>query len=536
MNFDPHNHPYPSKRMPAYAKNGMVATSQPLAAQAGRDILNQGGNAVDAAIATAACLTVVEPCSNGIGGDAFAIVWLDGDLYGLNGSGPSPASMTIDAVKQRGYDTMPTTGLIPVTVPGAPASWASLSKRFGKLPLLDVLQPAITLAEEGFAVTPTISRQWKTSYKRFQAAHIGDEFSAWFETFSLNQRAPEPGEIWRSPNHAHTLRLIGETNAKAFYSGELADQIDAFFKKHHGFLRKEDLAAFEPEWVDPIHTNYKGYDVWEIPPNGQGLIALMALNILENVEINEKENVDTYHKQIEALKLAFTDGQAYITDENHMSVPTQSLLDKSYAAKRAQEIGETAQLPTVGKPTASGTVYLCTADSEGNMVSFIQSNYMGFGSGLVVPGTGISLQNRGHSFSLDHNHDNALAPNKRPYHTIIPGFLTKDQQAVGPFGVMGGFMQPQGHVQVVMNTVDFLLHPQAALDSPRWQWTEGNKILLEPSFPRHIAEALARKGHDVTIANDVMSFGRGQIIWKDDEKESYVGGTESRTDSHIATL
>lgn len=536
MQFDPHSHPYPSTTMPIYAKKGMVATSQPIAAQVGRDILKQGGNAVDAAIATAACLTVVEPCSNGIGGDAFAIVWLDGAIYGLNGSGPSPEALTIEEVKQRGFDSMPTTGLIPVTVPGAPASWASLSERFGKLSLLDVLQPAIDIAEEGFAVTPTISRQWKMSYNRFKKQHTAEEFTAWFGTFSLHNRAPEPGEIWRSPNHAKTLRLIGETNGRAFYEGELADQIDAFFKKHNGYLRKEDLAAYEPEWVQPIRTNYKGYDVWEIPPNGQGLIALIALNILEALEIGEKESVETYHKQIEAIKLAFADGKAYITDEDHMSVPTASLLNKTYAAKRAAEIKDQATLPTVGKPVGSGTVYLCTADEEGNMVSFIQSNYMGFGSGLVVPDTGISLQNRGHAFSLDVNHDNALAPKKRPYHTIIPGFLSKDEKGIGPFGVMGGFMQPQGHVQVVMNTIDFLLHPQAALDSPRWQWTEGNKVLLEPTFPRHIAEGLARKGHEISVANDVISFGRGQIIWKDEAKGSYVGGMETRTDSAISSL
>lgn len=534
MKFDPNYHPYPSTRMPIYSKKGMVATSQPLAAQAGLDMLKQGGNAIDAAIATAACLTVVEPCSNGIGGDAFALLWIKGELHGLNGSGPSPASISIDKVKQRGYEAIPSSGLIPVTVPGVPAAWAALSERFGKLPLIDVLTPAITYAEEGFAVTPTIARQWQASFNKFKKNHTAEEFEAWFETFAPNGAAPKAGEIWRSQTHADTLKEIAETKAKSFYSGKLADQIDAFSSKYDGFLSKADLAAYKPEWVKPIHVNYKGYDVWEIPPNGQGLIALLALNLLNKLEIGEKENIETYHQQIEAIKLAFADGQTYITDERNMSTSASALLSDAYATERVKLIQDTALEPAAGKPNSSGTVYLSTADNEGNMVSFIQSNYMGFGSGLVVPGTGIALQNRGHNFSLDPEHDNRLEPNKRTFHTIIPGFLTKDGAPIGPFGVMGGFMQPQGHVQVVMNTVDFNLHPQAALDSPRWQWMEGKKVMLEPNFPRHIAEGLARKGHQIVIANDASPFGRGQIIWYDDEKQSYVGGTESRTDSAIA--
>ncbi|MFB4259779.1 gamma-glutamyltransferase family protein [Shouchella clausii] len=534
MNHDPHLHPYPSTRMPVYAKNGMVATSQPLAAQAGLEILKQGGNAIDAAIATAACLTVVEPCSNGIGGDAFAIVWTEGKLHGLNGSGPAPASISIDNVKQKGFEEIPKYGMIPVTVPGAPASWAALSERFGKLPLLDVLQPAIRHAEEGFALSPTVARQWKASYDKFKAENNTEEFQAWFETFVPNGHLPKAGEIWKSPDHAETLRSIGETKGASFYKGDLAAKIAAFFEKHGGFLSKADLENFQPEWVEPIHVNYRGYDVWEIPPNGQGLVALMALNMLNQVDIGDKEAVDTYHMQIEAIKLAFSDGQKYITDTNNMSEKIEDLLSDTYAKERLRLISNEAMLPTAGKPKASGTVYLSTADADGNMVSFIQSNYMGFGSGLVVPGTGIAMQNRGHNFSMDPNHDNCLAPNKRTYHTIIPGFLTKAGKPIGPFGVMGGFMQPQGHVQVIMNTIDFQLHPQAALDSPRWQWVEGKNILLEPTFPRHIAEALARKGHNITIANDTMPFGRGQIIWKDEEKGTYVGGSESRTDGAVA--
>ncbi|MBM7837437.1 gamma-glutamyltranspeptidase/glutathione hydrolase [Alkalihalobacillus xiaoxiensis] len=534
MNFDPHYHPYPSTRQPVYAKKGMVATSQPLAAQAGLDILKQGGNAVDAAIATAACLTVVEPCSNGIGGDAFALVWINDELHGLNGSGPAPASISIEKVKERGFDSMPSSGFIPVTVPGAPASWAALSERFGKLPLLEVLKPAITYAEEGFAITSTIARQWQTSFKRFKENHTAEEFASWFDTFAPNGTAPQAGDIWRSQAHADTLREIGETRATSFYTGNLAEKIGEFSSNYNGFLAKSDLAAYKPEWVKPIHVNYKGYDVWEIPPNGQGLIALQALSLLNKLPIGEKETIDTYHKQIEAIKLAFADGLNYITEETKMSVNTADLLSETYASERVKLIQEEALEPVAGKPLSSGTVYLSTADDEGNMVSFIQSNYMGFGSGLVVPGTGIALQNRGHNFSLHPEHDNRLEPNKRTFHTIIPGFLTKNGAPIGPFGVMGGFMQPQGHVQVVMNTVDFHLHPQAALDSPRWQWMEGKKVMLEPNFPRHIAEGLARRGHQIVIANDSMPFGRGQIIWYDADKQSYIGGTESRTDSAIA--
>jgi gamma-glutamyltranspeptidase/glutathione hydrolase len=314
----------------------------------------------------------------------------------------------------------------------------------------------------------------------------------------------------------------------------LAEQIDQFSKQHGGFISAEDLAAYKPEWVQPIKVNYRGYDVWEIPPNGQGIVALMALNMLKGFDFNEKESVETYHKQIEAMKLAFADGKKYVTDPEKMSVTAEQLLSEEFATARRSLIGETAITPEPGTPPSGGTVYLATADGEGNMVSFIQSNYMGFGSGVVVPGTGISLQNRGHDFSLDPSHENALEPGKKTYHTIIPGFLTKDNEAVGPFGVMGGYMQPQGHAQVIMNTIDFHLNPQAALDAPRWQWMEEKKVMVEPSFPNHIAQALARKGHAIQVALDGGAFGRGQIIWRNSETGVLVGGTESRTDGSIA--
>lgn len=534
MNFDSLYQPYPSYRVPVYAKQGMVATSQPLAAQAGLDILKQGGNAIDAAIATAAALTVLEPTSNGIGGDAFALVWTEGKLHGLNASGPAPQSISIEALHAAGYTEMPKLGVVPVTVPGAPAGWAELSRRFGRLTLAQVLEPAIRYAEEGYPLAPGLARHWARAAEIYARQGDADAGRAWFETFAPGGRVPDAGELWRSPGHAATLRRIGESEARDFYEGELAERIHAFMAEHGGYLTRDDLKAFRPEWVDPISVSYRGFDVWEIPPNGQGLIALSALNLLKGFDFAEKETVISYHRQLEAMKLAFADGEKYITEERKMGISVEELLSEAYAAERRKLIVDTAQAPEAGDPRASGTVYLAAADGEGNMVSFIQSNYMGFGSGLVVPGTGISLQNRGHNFSLDPQHANALEPGKRTYHTIIPGFLTRGEEAVGPFGVMGGFMQPQGHVQVVMNTIDHQLNPQAALDSPRWQWVKDKTVLVEQGFPPHIAQALARKGHDIRTELDASQFGRGQIIWRNPDTGVLCGGTESRTDGSIA--
>jgi gamma-glutamyltranspeptidase / glutathione hydrolase len=533
MNYDPLYHPYPSRRSMVFAQKGMVATSQPLAAQAGLDILKKGGNAIDAAIATAACLTVVEPTSNGIGGDAFALVWTKGKLHGLNASGPAAQNISIEALKKAGYQELPKLGMIPVTVPGTPSAWATLSQRFGKLPLNEVMAPAIQYAQEGFPVSPIISKLWQAAFKTYQAEK-GAEFQHWFAVFAPQGRPPVSGEIWRSPKHAETLQSIAETNAESFYRGELAEKVGQFFKKYNGYLTAEDLAVFRAEWVEPIKVNYRGYDVWEIPPNGHGMVALMALNILKGFDFSAKDTVETYHKQIEAIKLAFVDGRKYITDARNMTVKVADLLSDDYATERRRLIGKEALLPEPGRPASSGTVYLATADAEGNMVSYIQSNYMGFGSGLVVPGTGISLHNRGHNFSFNPAHDNCLAPGKKPYHTIIPGFMTKDNKAVGPFGVMGGFIQPQGHLMVVMNTVDFGLNPQAALDAPRWQWTEGKNVEIEPLFPEYIAEALVRRGHAIMRgAIGATTFGRGQIIWRDSQGV-LAGGTEPRTDGVVA--
>lgn len=528
------HHPHTAQRMTTFAKNGMVATSQPLAAEIGRDIMKQGGNAIDAAIATAAALTVLEPTSNGIGSDAFALVWVKGELHGLNASGRSPKSISIDAVKSLGYEEMPKYGWTPVTVPGAPGAWAELSERFGELPFAKLLEPAISYAEEGYPISPVLGEMWRRSYEKFKTELSGEMFENWFRTFAPGGKPPQIGEIWRSPDHAKTLREIAESKAESFYRGNLAKKMVDNATLYDGFLTEEDLASFKPEWVTPIKVNYRGYDVWEIPPNGQGIIALLALNTLKGFEFVDAESPIRYHKQIEAMKLAFADGEKYIADTDAMSVSVENLLSEEYAKERRSLIGEEARTPEHGTPPSGGTVYLATADGDGNMVSFIQSNYMGFGSGIVVPKTGISLQNRGHDFSLDQSHDNALEGGKRSYHTIIPAFLTKNNQAVGPFGVMGGYMQPQGHLQVIMNTIDFCLNPQAALDAPRWQWIEKKKVLVEPTFPIPIAQALARMGHQIEIALESTSFGRGQIIWRDPKTGVLQGGTESRTDGAVA--
>ncbi len=531
------SYPYASQRNAVYSTNGMVATSQPLAAQAGLRILQQGGNAVDAAIAMAAALTVVEPSSNGIGGDAFALVWIKDKLHGLNASGLSPKAISADKVRASGESEMPTYGWTPVTVPGAPSAWVALNERWGELSLLECLTPAIEYAENGYPLSPTLAKNWAKAAAKFAKlkaeSQQGDVFDEWLNVFAPNGAAPKLGEVWRSPDHGATLRAIGETQGKAFYQGELAEKMAAASAKAGGYLAYEDLAEHQAQWVEPVKANYRGYDVWEIPPNGQGMIALMALNIMQQFEAAKHNDADNMHKQIEAMKLAFADGLHYITDEREMKVSAHALLSDEYARERAALIKPFAQQHCPGEPKASGTVYLATADNQGNMVSFIQSNYMGFGSGVVVPGTGIGLQNRGHTFSLDESHVNYLQPSKRTFHTIIPGFITQAGQAIGPFGVMGGFMQPQGHMQVAMNLIDFKLNPQAALDAPRWQWSKANQVTVEQAMPSHIVQALQEYGHDISVAPDSGSFGRGQAILREPGSSVLVGGTESRTDGAV---
>ncbi|MCL2376406.1 MAG: gamma-glutamyltransferase family protein [Defluviitaleaceae bacterium] len=533
MKFNSNYNPYSSVRTVHYAQKGMVATSQPLAAQAGLEMIKKGGNAVDAAIAAAACLAVTEPTSNGIGGDAFAIVWMKGEIHGLNSSGVAPESISIDAVKARGHDEMPKMGWLPVTVPGVPAAWAALSQRFGALDLAECLAPAVEYAKNGHPISPIVAKYWKIAYQAYKRQE-GPEFAPWFDIFAPDGKAPEAGEIWSSVGHGQTLLEIGKTSAESFYRGALADEIAAFSAKTGGFLTKADLEEYQPTWVAPISTNYRGYDVWEMPPNGQGLVALMALNVLKGYDFAERDAISTYHRQFEAMKLAFTVGKEFITDPAHMQIPVEELLSEKYADLLRSRIGKTAMQPAPIAPNAGGTVYLATADGEGNMVSYIQSNYMGFGSGIVVPGTGIALQNRGADFSLNPAHANALAGGKRTYHTIIPGFVTKNGHAVGPFGVMGGYMQPQGHVQVVMNSIDFGLNPQMALDAPRWQWISDKMFHVEHGFPRHIAAELANLGHQIQMPLDSGGFGRGQIIWRNPDTGVLAGGTESRCDGAIA--
>ncbi|MCL1989682.1 MAG: gamma-glutamyltransferase family protein [Defluviitaleaceae bacterium] len=534
MNFDPNYNPYPSHRSLTYGKNGMVATSQPLAAQAGLEMLKKGGNAIDAAIATAACLTVVEPTSNGIGGDAFALVWTKGKLHGLNASGPAPHAISIDKVKALGHEKMPTFGWIPVTVPGAPAAWAALSEQFGTMPLIDVLEPAMTYARTGYPISPVLGYFWQRAYTFYQKKMDKNEFFEWYKTFAPKGRAPQVGEIFSSAAHGKTLEEIGETKAKSFYHGQLAEKIVRESKRSGGFLTAEDLTHYQPEWVAPISLAYRGYDIWELPPNGQGLVALTALNILKEFSLTTRETTETIHKQIEALKIAFTAGKKAITDPKLMDTDQiEALLSDDFAKKAVNRMHDFALETKACDLAKGGTVYLCTADSKGNMVSYIQSNYMGFGSGIVIPDTGIALQNRGADFSLDPAHANALAGGKKTYHTIIPGFLTKAGQAVGPFGVMGGYMQPQGHVQVMMNMIDFNLNPQMALDAPRFQWLEGKRVEVETHFPTHLAKELANKGHDIQVTLESGAFGRGQVICRDPKTGVLCGATESRCDGSV---
>ncbi len=533
MQYDAAYYPYASRREVVYGRRGMVCTSQTLAAQAGLDMLKAGGNAVDAALASAISLVVLEPTSNGLGSDAFALIWTKGTLHGLNGSGWSPARLTWEALHAQGYDAMPVRGWVPVMVPGAPAAWAEIHEKFGRLPFEKLFEPAIYYAENGYAVMPNLAAMLAESWESFAPYRDIPAFSALFSTFFPKGRAHRAGEILRLPDHARSLRLLRDSRCRALYGGEIAAAIDDWSRKTGGYLRREDLAAYAPQWVAPIHTSYRGYDVWEIPPNGHGLVVLMALNIARAFSFARRDTAASFHRQIEAMKLAFTDGRQYIADPQYMKTAVADWLSEAYAARRRALISDAAILPEPVDARNGGTVYLCTADGEGNMVSYIQSNFEGFGSGIVIPGYGAALSNRGNNFSMDRHSDNCVGPRKKSYHTIIPGFLTKNGQAVGPFGVMGGFMQPQGQMQVIMNTLDYHLNPQAALDAPRWQWTGGRRVEVEPGVPADIVEALRAKGHDIVVNANAGSFGRGQIIWRS-EDGVLAGATEPRADGVVA--
>ena len=454
LTFNPQYYPYSSRRSVVYAANGMCCAGNPTVTSIGLQTMLKGGNAIDAAVAMAAAQPVVEPTGNGIGADAFAIIWHKGKIYGINGSGPAPKALSVAALKERGHDKIPSYGIEPIDVPGAPATWAAVNERFGR------------------------------------------------------------------------------TNAESFYRGELAARIGDFFKKYNGFLTADDLAAFKPEWVDPISVNYRGYDVWEIPPNGHGITVLMALKIMAGFEMRGHEDIETVHRQIEAMKLAMKDTAEYVTEPSFMKVTAEELLSDRYAADRRALITDTAMDPQAGDPRYHSTIYFCTADNEGNMVSWIQSNFRGFGSGVVMPDTGISFNDRAENFRFDENHANALLGGKRPYHTIIPAFLSKDGEAVGPFGIMGGFMQPQAHMQVVQNLVDYGMNPQQALDAPRWQWIGGKKVEMEQEWSNAIVNRLLAKGHQMLVQPNPYHMGRGQMILRM-PNGALCGGTEKRTDGQI---
>src|SRR5688572_21584255 len=499
--------PYPSQRMPVLARN-CVATSQPLAAQAGLRMMLKGGNAIDATLATAIALTVVEPTSNGIGSDAFCILWDGKKLHGLNASGRSPAAWTFDRFK--GRVAMPQRGWDSVTVPGCVSAWRELSVKFGKLPFADLFEPAVKYAADGFMVTPTIARLWANQVPELQHQ------PGFADAFMPRGRAPQPGEKFSFPAQAKTLQRIAETKGEAFYTGELAEKIAAFAKQHGGGLTVEDLASHRNDWVEPIGIDYRGYTLHEIPPNGQGIAALIALGILENFDVAAfpVDSVDTLHLQIEAMKLAFADTYEYVSDPATMRLKPSQMIDKAYLKTRAKLIDmKKARDPSPGQPAKRGTVYLTAADESGMMVSYIQSNFAGFGSGVVVPGTGISLQNRGLGFSVKADHPNVVAPGKRPFHTIIPGFVTRGGQPLMSFGVMGGSMQAQVHIQIMSRMVDYGQNPQAAADAPRWRIDSGVRVGIEYGVPEQTISELRARGHDMPQADRWSTdFGRAQLI------------------------
>jgi gamma-glutamyltranspeptidase/glutathione hydrolase len=524
--------PYTSTRLPLFARN-VVSTSHPLAAQAGLRMLLAGGNAVDAAIAAAAAITVTEPVSNGLGSDAFCILWDGKALHGLNASGRAPAAWTTSYFRARyGADakTPPKRGWDAVTVPGAVAGWVALSRRFGKLPFQDLLQPAIEIAERGYAVPVVVQQKW---------AAAADELAGqpgFRETFLPRGRAPQVGERFVFAGAARALRAIAASQGEAYYRGEIAAAAVKHAQAHGGAVTLDDFAGYQPEWVEPIGQAYRGYTLHEIPPNGQGIAALIALGILSNFDLASlpADGVASQHLQIEAMKLAFADVYRYVAEPASMEVTPAQMLDAAYLKSRAALIDpKRAQDFGAGNPVKGGTIYLTAADESGMMVSFIQSNYMGFGSGVVVPEYGLSMQNRGHAFSLDAKSPNAVAPRKRPFHTIIPAFLTKDGRPVMSYGVMGANMQPQGHMQTLVRLLDYRQNPQAACDAPRWRYNAGLEINVESAMDPALVQGLLERGHRTEVIRDsYQDFGAGQFIWRlgDPAVEGYVAASDPRRD------
>jgi gamma-glutamyltranspeptidase / glutathione hydrolase len=525
------NRIFTSSRSPIISRRGMVATSQPLAAQAGLAVLQAGGNAIDAAIATVATLCVVEPCSTGIGGDAFGLIWSadEGRLYGINASGPAPAAMEAGWLRKLGHNSFPTHGGLSVTVPGSLRGWELALSRFGSRGLDSLLSQAIDYAQNGYPVSPYIGRSWARSTDLL--SRLPDSRRVWLPS----GRAPQVAEIFANHEFATTLRTIADHGPDVFYRGSIGQQIVQSIRADGGVMAESDLANYQAEWVEPIAIDYlDGFTFHEIPPNGQGLTALIALNLVKDMGLRHMEygSADYYHLLIEAMKLAFADAETYIGDPRQADIPVEDLLSDRYTRQRRSLIApDRALYPEPGRPGTHGdTVYLTVADEAGNMVSWIQSLYMGFGSGLTAGKTGVQLQNRGANFSLQPGHPNEAAPGKRPYHTIIPGFISRHRQPWSSFGVMGGFMQPQGHLQVGVNLVDFEMDPQTALDAPRFNWLRGREVALERVIGEKTRSDLARRGHALLPADADVHYGGGQVIVRDPESGVLIGGSEPRND------
>jgi gamma-glutamyltranspeptidase/glutathione hydrolase len=542
--FD-HTHGYPTRRRPVFGRN-VVATSHPVAATAGLQMLAKGGNAVDAVVAAAAAIAIAEPCSNGLGSDAFCILWDGRQLHGLNASGTAPAAWDAGYHRRRhGAEIkgIPLRGWDSVTIPGAISAWTALSQRFGKLPFGDLLAPAIDIAERGYAVTEVVQEKWHLAS---QVADIASQ-PGFAEVFLPHGRAPAVGELFRMPGAGRALRAIAATQGEAFYRGEIAEAIVAQARAQGGAHRLADFAGYAPEWVTPIRKDYRGgYALHEIPPNGQGIAALIALGIARHFDIASMpiDGPDAQHLLIEAMKLAFADVYRYVADPVGMTVTPEQMLDEAYLASRAKLIDpKRAQAFEAGQPgdlhRRGGTIYLTATDERGMMVSYIQSNYMGFGSGVCVPGWGVSLQNRGAGFSLNPDSPNVVAPGKRPFHTIIPAFLTQDGQPRMSFGVMGGNMQPQGHLQTLTRMLDAHQNPQAACDAPRWRFNSGLSVNVEPELPAATVQALKDRGHQVESFQDsYQDFGSGQFIWRlgDPATEGYLAASDSRRDGQAVAI
>ncbi len=532
-------------RSEVIARHAMAATSQPLATQAALDIMKQGGNAIDAAIAANAVLGLVEPTGNGIGGDLFAIVWHNESqrLHGLNASGRSPQSLTLEVFRKRGLTKVPSHGPLPVSVPGCVDGWFELHKKFGSLPMEEILTPAIRYAREGFPVTELIAFYWNLSVP------TQEKWPGFKEIFMPGGRAPRKGEIFKNPMLADTLEKIAKGGRDVYYRGEIARAIDAFMKREGGFLSYDDLASHTSDWVEPVSADYRGYTVWELPPNGQGIAALQILNILEGFNIRGMGfgSQEYVHHFVEAKKLAFEDRAKFYADPAFNEIPTKSLISKAYAAQRRQLIDPlraTRSYPPGDPVLENGdTIYLTVADKDRNMVSLIQSNYRGMGSGMCPGGLGFNLQDRGELFNLQEGHFNTYAPGKRPFHTIIPAFVTKDGKPYMSFGVMGGATQPQGHAQIIVNMVDFDMNLQEAGDAPRILhsnssqptgevMTDGGLVTLETGFPYQTVRELALMGHKIGVS--VGPYGGYQAILYDAQNDIYYGASESRKDGHAA--